>query len=69
MKQNSIIISFYNSYPITSGSSAVTTALFNSWPGKKKLFFEDRFLLTNTYLIKSKLLTSTVGLALRYLGW
>ena len=38
MKQNSIIISFYNSYPITSGSSAVTTALFNSWPGKKKLF-------------------------------
>ena len=38
MKENSIIISFYNSHPITSGSSAVTTAFFNSWPGKKKLF-------------------------------
>ena len=38
MKENSIIISFYNSYPITSGSSAVTTAFFNAWPGRKKLF-------------------------------
>jgi len=38
MKKTSIFISYYNSYPITSGSSAVTTSLFNSWPGKKKLF-------------------------------
>lgn len=38
MKKTSIFISYYNSYPITSGSSAVTTSLFNSWPNKKKLF-------------------------------
>lgn len=38
MKNTSIFISYYNSYPITSGSSAVTTSLFNSWPNKKKLF-------------------------------
>ena len=50
MKQNSIIISFYNSYPITSGSSAVTTALFNSWPGKKKLF-----LMNHEIKIKKKI--------------
>ncbi len=33
-----IFISFYNSYPITSGASAVTTSLFLNWPSKKKLF-------------------------------
>ncbi len=55
MKQNSIIISFYNSYPITSGSSAVTTALFNSWPGKKKLFLmnhETKIKKKNIYNFK-----------------
>jgi len=38
MKTLSIIISFYNSYPVTSGSSAVTTAFYKSWPSNKKLF-------------------------------
>jgi hypothetical protein len=33
-----IFISFYNSYPITSGASAVTTSLYLNWPGNKKLF-------------------------------
>jgi hypothetical protein len=38
MKQITIFISFFNSYPITSGASAVTTSLFNAWHGSKKLF-------------------------------
>jgi hypothetical protein len=33
-----IFISFYNSYPITSGASAVTTSLFLNWPTRTKLF-------------------------------
>ena len=33
-----VFISFYNSYPITSGASAVTTSLFVNWPTRKKLF-------------------------------
>lgn len=36
--KETIFISFYNSYPITSGASAVTTSYFLNWPGKKKLF-------------------------------
>jgi hypothetical protein len=31
-----VFISFYNSYPITSGASAVTTSLFVNWPTRKK---------------------------------
>ena len=36
--KKTIFISFYNSYPITSGASAVTTSTFLNWPGKKILF-------------------------------
>lgn len=36
---NTIFISFYNSYPVTSGSSYITTNLFELWPNEKKSLF------------------------------
>lgn len=36
--KSTIFISFFNSWPITSGASAVTTSLYNAWPGEKMLF-------------------------------
>ena len=35
---NTIFISFYNSFPATSGASYITSNLFELWPGGKKLF-------------------------------
>ena len=35
-----IFISFFNSYPITSGASAVTTSLFENFPAKNKYLIQ-----------------------------
>ena len=35
---NTIFISFYNSFPATSGAYYITSNLFELWPGGKKLF-------------------------------
>ena len=40
MQNYTIFISFFNSYPITSGASAVSTNLFESWPNKRKKLFQ-----------------------------
>ena len=37
-KKTTVFISLYNSYPMTSGASTVTTSLFKSWPTIKYLF-------------------------------
>jgi hypothetical protein len=36
---STIFISFYNAYPVTSGSSYITTNLFELWPDTKKSLF------------------------------
>ena len=36
---STIFISFYNAYPVTSGSSYITSNLFELWPDTKKSLF------------------------------
>ena len=49
-----IFISFFNSYPITSGASAVTTSLFENFPAKNKYLIQmshEKFVKKKIFLI------------------